>query len=138
MLSQTCYHRYVITDMLSQIRDHTAQWIKVSLLHGQSLNIFIIHFQVFKSVSSKRRKSQSQSKSKCSMPKTQITIGITRNTMIPVVEKNKGFIKGTHILFCALQLIHFMNMNEVCYFFVVIFWSFFSTELNTLSENEPI
>ncbi len=37
-----------------------------------------------------------------------------------------------------MQLIHSMNMNEFCYFFVVGFWSFFSTELNTLSENEPI
>ncbi len=73
------------------------------------------------------------------MPKTQNTIGIVHNTITTCCRKNKGFMKGTiYILFCALHLIHFKNMNEFCYFFVVNFWTFFATELNTLSENEPI
>ncbi len=34
------------------------------------------------------------------------------------------FYKWHYILFCALQLIHFMNMTEFCYFFVVNFSTF--------------
>ena len=86
-------------------------------------SIFVIHFN---SVFSKRRKPYSRTKSKYSMPKT------------PAAEKTKALAyKGRYILFCALHLIHVMNMNEFCYFFVVDFWSFVPTELNTLSENEP-
>ena len=47
------------------------------------------------------------------------------NTITTCCRKNKGFIK-----------VHYI-MNEFCYSFVVYFWSFFLTELNTLSENEP-
>ena len=53
------------------------------------------------------------------------------------MQKKRRLYKGHHILFCGLQQIHFMSMNEFCYFFVVDFWSFFWSELNTLSENEP-
>ncbi len=35
----------MITDTLTQIRDHIAQRIKVILLHGQGFNIFVIHFK---------------------------------------------------------------------------------------------
>ncbi len=103
------------------------------LLHGQGHNIFVIHF---KSASSKRRKRYSRSKSKYSVPKTQITIGIVHNTITTCCRK-KGFINGTISSSVLCSWYMNMNMNEFLFFFVVDFWSFFSTEMNTLSEKEP-
>ena len=135
--------------MLSQIchGGHIAQRIKVILLHGKCLNIYVIHFSPLSVGKVNFVINQSTQCQKLKLP-----LGLYKHNNYLLQKKKQNKTKQTktkqkknktrlshHVLLCALQLIHFMNMNELIfgYFFVVNIWTFCSTELNTLSENEP-